>query len=554
VSKWLSAEAKAFFINAYMFPAALYDTPSRLLTQKSINTIDCAACKVLLQELQIKSWYNKNVMYGLDGVGLSLTEATTVQWWASITTLTTIFNGPGLLARTTTINNLTLYEKRYLGFPFHSKPVACMNTFPTIVAFVAANSHCGIKTIFPGVWRKDHPPQLQAPDWARLNIHDQYPHLLMDIFMDSLLKNLKAGSGIVFAGQLTPVSVTLRTPREQSNNNMELYSIKFVLKQVQPCAVEIHIFTDSVYTISTVNSIRNSHTPPHHLTPNRETIANIAQHLTTHNKVSLHHIYSHVSEKLKKDHDKWTPKIDTQKCAIPIHFPTVCTLNEMVDCAADEGMAMAPHGLDSLESYTLTRVVVVDREASSPIPRPLLRKKWRSRWNRPTLGVPRCTALAHHPNTGLYRFFLCASNNLLPLCAQLHSPNLPCPDTPNCPWCEINNLGRKPENLDHVLASCPAHAALRQVAREKIDTLANLMDTVSTTPTATTSNWLGIIRPPKGKTAVHYKAFNDIKATLLSTSHRMWMDRCAYHHSMGLTYNSRRKTATPTGKTWWSVS
>jgi hypothetical protein len=47
-SKWLSAEAKAFFINTYTFPAALYNTPSHLLTQKSINAIDCAACKVLL--------------------------------------------------------------------------------------------------------------------------------------------------------------------------------------------------------------------------------------------------------------------------------------------------------------------------------------------------------------------------------------------------------------------------------------------------------------------------------------------------------------------------
>jgi ribonuclease HI len=290
-----------------------------------------------------------------------------------------------------------------------------MNTFPTIVAFVTANSHCGIKTIFPGVWRKDHPPQLQAPGHARLNIHDQNPHLPMDIFMDSLLKDLKAGSRIVFAGQLTPVSVALRTPREQSNNNAELYSIKFVLKQVQPCTAEIHIFTDSTYTISMVNSIRNSHTPPHHLTPNRETITNIAQHLTTHNKVSLHHIYSHISEKLKKDCNKWTPKIDAQKCAIPIHFPTACTLNEMVDCVANKGMAMAPHNLDSLESYTLTRAVVIDGEASLPIPRPLLRKKWKSRWNRPTLGAPSHAALAHHPNTGLYGFFLHASNNLLPL-------------------------------------------------------------------------------------------------------------------------------------------
>jgi hypothetical protein len=80
------------------------------------------------------------------------------------------------------------------------------------------------------------------------------------------------------------------------------------------------------------------------------------------------------------------------------------------------------------------------------------------------------------------------------------------------------------------------------------------MDTVSTTPTATVSNWLGIVRPPKGKTTAHYKAFNDIKATLLSTSHCMWMDRCTYHYSMGLTYNSQCKTATPTSETQWGRS
>jgi ribonuclease HI len=488
-------------------------------------------------------------MYGLDGVGLSLTEANTAQQWASIATLTTIFNGPDSLARTTTINNLTLYEKRYPGFPFHTKPVVRTNTFPTIMAFVAANAHCGVKTIFPGVWRRDNPPQTPAPTHAKPNTPPQNPLLPMDIYTDGSLKNSKAGSGIVFASQPTPVIIALRTPREQSNNNAELYSIEVALKQTQPQEAEIRIFTDSAYAIHTVNAIRKNNTTPHHLTPNRETIANIALHLETHNKVSLHHIYSHVNDKLKSDRDKWTPKIDAQKRTIPVHFPTACKMNELADQAASKGTTMTAHTLNSQESYTLAKAVLFDGETSSPIPRPLLQKKWKERWYKPTPGAPSRTSLAHHPNTGLYGFFLRASNNLLPLRARLHTPNSPHPDTPTCPWCEVNELGSKPKDLDHMLASCPAHATLRQETREKIANLTNLMDTISTTPTATASNWLGILKPPKGKTATHYRTFRDIKTALLSMSHRMWTDRCTYHHSLGLTCNTQRKTATPTGET-----
>jgi hypothetical protein len=78
-SKRMSTEAKAFYLNTYAFPAALYDMATCLLTKKSTEQIDCAARKVLLKELRIHSWYDKNIMYGPDGVGLALTEVDTAQ-------------------------------------------------------------------------------------------------------------------------------------------------------------------------------------------------------------------------------------------------------------------------------------------------------------------------------------------------------------------------------------------------------------------------------------------------------------------------------------------
>ncbi len=119
----MSAEAKVEFINAYAMLSILYDTPSRPLSAKTTDIIDKSARRVLMRALCIHRKYDKTIMYRADGIRLGMVEARMAQRWTAISALATIFNGPDMLARTTTINNLVMYQKRYPGFPFHKPAV-----------------------------------------------------------------------------------------------------------------------------------------------------------------------------------------------------------------------------------------------------------------------------------------------------------------------------------------------------------------------------------------------------------------------------------------------
>jgi hypothetical protein len=288
----------------------------------------------------------------------------------------------------------------------------------------------------------------------------------------------------------------------------------------------------------------SSPVPPHHLTTNRESINNIRNLITPNRRVTFHHIYSHVKQKTKSDPNKWNPKVAAQKETLPIHYPTACKLNEAADAAADKGTKAAPSFDHPTNGYTLAKAIISTKSNSSPIPKHILKPMWRSKWRAPKPGTPTRKSLAHAGDTALYGFLLRATHNLLPTREKVHgtTPNSTAL-SPYCLWCQNQGLGEHTETLEHVLTTCPAHSNTRiaTIAQTKLTSLA--LDTIPTIATNSTEDWLGIIRPPKGNTKTHLQAFNEIKTTLLTASHRMWMDRCTYLNSIGITYSAQRKTA-----------
>jgi ribonuclease HI len=262
------------------------------------------------------------------------------------------------------------------------------------------------------------PKEIEYPDHS-MTRHD---HTIVwiskeeiDIFTDGSEKDGVAGSGIVFHTN-PPTSVAVHTPREQTNNNAELFTIEKALT-ITPTTVRcIQLFTDSWYTINTICTNETTGENPSHNVPNWDTLHNIKTLLTQQETVQFHHIYSHVKEKLAVNSAAWKPKINEQKRVLPIHYPTVCKLNNLADLAANKGQAMMPILIMTHPNlYPLSRVVIHNGSRVSPIPRMILRGRWMDQWPKPPKGRPRHKNMTSAQDTGIYGFLLHASHGILPL-------------------------------------------------------------------------------------------------------------------------------------------
>ncbi len=437
-------------------------------------------------------------MYSTDGTGLGLTEFRTAQRWSAITALTTIFNGPDTLARTTTINNLVLYQNCYPGFPFHHSPVVQQTYLPTIAAFVAATKELEVVVIFPG--------ELHGPNAT--NAHHVHAVAVLnrvmeiDMFTDGSEKEGAAGSGIVFHMR-PPTSLSVQTPREQMNNNAELHAIETALASAPPNVEKIRFFTDSQYAIKAIQTNTAAMTSPAHNVPNQDMLHRIKSLISTCKEVVFHHVYSHVKGKLTEDRERWQPKIDLQKETLPFHYLMACRLNDLADLVAKKGATMMAISVTTSPNlYPLSKVVIHDGNWVSPRPRDILSKKWAEKWPKPTAGTPKRKYMTEALDTGIYSFLLRAVHMTLLLRDTLYSMAKGKPyDTPYCEWCVVHLDVSVREDLEHCLAACPAHNEVREKTRVAVAQLARKLSSIPTIPTSTTSNWLGYLtKPPRQAT------------------------------------------------------
>jgi hypothetical protein len=251
----------------------------------------------------------------------------------------------------------------------------------------------------------------------------------------------------------------------------------------------------------------------------------------------------HVKEKLKEDPERWQPKINALRLSLPIDFKKACALNEEADKAASKGTQL-PKVLttDNPGLYPLSKVTFCSDQNTTTTPCNMLKKMWANSWTRPTPKNPKRKDIAHATDTGVYGFFIRAIHNVLPLRSEVYGKTKSAAyDSLHCVWCATFEDREIQEDLDHCLAACLAHNQTRTEARVDIAEITRKMDAVQMIPMATADDWLGLTlldanRPTKSDT----RARHDVQATLLTASHKMWLDRCKHLHEMGMMNNAQR--------------
>jgi ribonuclease HI len=316
----------------------------------------------------------------------------------------------------------------------------------------------------------------------------------MDIFTDGSEKEGAAGSGVVFHTR-PPTSISVRTPREQTNNNAELYAIEKALTSTPPNVEKIRFFTDSQYAISAIQTNEAAAGFPAHNVPNRDTLYNIKVLIHKRKKVQFLHVYSHVKGKLAEDNAQWQQKIDQQREMLPFHYPTVCVLNDLVDLAARKGSTMAPISLTSNPHlYPLSKVVIHDGVRVSLLPCDILKKRWTDWWLKPMVGGPKRRHMTEALDMGIYGFLLRATHMTLPLRDTLYGvAKGKLYNTPYCEWCTVHLGVNAWEDLEHCLTVCLAHTEIRVKAREEVTWIASKLSSIPPFPTSTAYDWLGYL-------------------------------------------------------------